>query len=341
MAGPYTASTLKVVSVDVVRVTLASSNVAWPLHRQTVPVSQLTVKVCSARRVTLPGMASGWERVILGRTGVPVTPLGLGSSYGLARRDVERAVERGVNYLYWGSVQRPGFGAAIAHVARRRRESVVTVLQSYTRVPALLRVFVEQALLRLRLDHTDFLLLDWYNEPPPRRVLDAALALRDRGKVRHLIVSSHVRKLLPELAADATYGAIMVRYNAAHPGAEEDVFPHLVDPRPGVVAYTATRWGGLVDPRLTPPGERTPRGSDCYRFALTNPNVNLVLAGPSGPAELDEALAALDRGPMSPDELAWMRRVGAAVKKASLVRGVVDAPVTIVDRVLNRLGVGR
>jgi aryl-alcohol dehydrogenase-like predicted oxidoreductase len=283
-------------------------------------------------------MGVGWERVVLGRTGLVVTPLGLGSSYGLARRDVERAIERGVNYLYWGSLQRPGFGAAIAHAARRRRESVVTVLQSYTRVPALLRLFVEQALLRLRLDHTDLLLLDWYNQPPPRRVLDAALALRDRGKVRHLMVSSHRRTLLPELAADPTYGAIMVRYNAAHPGAEEDVFPHLREPRPGVVAYTATRWGGLVDPRLTPAGERTPRGSDCYRFALSNPDVNLVLAGPAGPEELDEALAALDRGPMPAGELAWMRRVGAGVKRASVVGGVVDAPVTVVDRLLGRLG---
>jgi aryl-alcohol dehydrogenase-like predicted oxidoreductase len=283
----------------------------------------------------------GWERVVLGRTDLSVTPLGLGSSYGLSRRDVERAVERGVNYLYWGSVQRPGFGAAIAAVARRRRERIVTVVQSYSRVPALLRLSVEQALLRLRLDHTDILLLGWYNEPPPRRVLDAALALRERGRVRHLMVSSHRRALLAGIAADPTFGAIMVRYHAAHPGAEEDVFPHLGEPRPGVVAYTATRWGGLCDPRLTPPGEPTPRGSDCYRFALSHPSVNLVLAGPSGAAELDEALAALDRGPMSADELAWMRRVGAAVKRASLVGGVVDAPVTVVDRLLGRLGRGR
>jgi predicted aldo/keto reductase-like oxidoreductase len=54
-----------------------------------------------------------------------------------------------------------------------------------------------------------------------------------------------------------------------------------------------------------------PRASYCYRFALSHPLVNLVLAGPKNGAELDEALAALDRGPTDADELAWMRRVGA------------------------------
>ncbi len=276
-------------------------------------------------------------RVVLGRTGLAVSPLGLGSSYGVSRRDVERAIEHGVSYLYWGSVERPAFGAAIAHAARRRRESVVTVVQSLARVGLLVRASLEQALLRLRLDHTDLLLLAWWNEPPTRRVIDAALALREAGKVRHIMVSSHHRALFPDLARDLTFGAIMVRYNAAHPGAERDVFPHLVAPRPGVVAYTATRWGGLCDPRLTPPGEATPRGSDCYRFALSHPDVDVVLAGPRDAAELDEALLALERGPMTADELAWMKRVGAGVRAASVVGGVVDAPVTIVDRLLGKL----
>jgi hypothetical protein len=82
----------------------------------------------------------------------------------------------------------------------------------------------------------------------------------------------------------------MVRYNAAHRGAEEEVFPHtaMADP-PGVVAYTATRWGALLDPALTPAGEPTPRGSDCYRFALTRSEVDVVIAGPKNGAELDEA----------------------------------------------------
>jgi hypothetical protein len=36
-------------------------------------------------------------------------------------------------------------------------------------------------------------------------------------------------------------------------------------------------------------------------------------------AELDEAMAALDRGPMTADELAWMHRVGDGVRAMSAV----------------------
>jgi aryl-alcohol dehydrogenase-like predicted oxidoreductase len=187
-----------------------------------------------------------------------------------------------------------------------------------------MRLAVEQALLRLRLDHADFLILGWWNKAPPRRILDAARALVDAGRVKRLMISGHQRTLFPALAEDPAYEAIMVRYNAAHTGAETEVFPLLKEPRPGVVAYTATRWGDLLDPKLVPPGEAVPRASDCYRFALSHPSVDLVLSGPANGAELDEALAALDRGPMSPEEIAWMKRVGAAVRaRPGLVRRVM------------------
>ncbi len=263
-------------------------------------------------------MPASWDQVTLGRSGVKVCPIGLGASYGVGTRDVERALERGVNLLYWGSVQRLGFGTAVRRAARRRREDLVLVLQSFSRVGLMLRVALEQALLRLRCDYADFLCLGWWNEAPPPRLIDAALALRERGRVRHLMLSGHSRELFPVLAAQPALEALMVRYSACHPGAEEDVFPHLPAARPGIIAYTATSWGRLLNPRLVPPGERTPRGSDCYRFALSHPSVDVVLAGPRDRAELDEALVALDRGPMAKDELAWMKRVGVAVRRESL-----------------------
>jgi aryl-alcohol dehydrogenase-like predicted oxidoreductase len=62
-----------------------------------------------------------------------------------------------------------------------------------------------------------------------------------------------------------------------------------------------------------PEGERVPTAADCYRFVLAQPDVDVCLTGPSSAQHVDEALAALRRGPMTAEELDWMRRVGRAV----------------------------
>jgi aryl-alcohol dehydrogenase-like predicted oxidoreductase len=284
-------------------------------------------------------MGFGWDKVTLGRSGLKTSRIGLGTSSGLAVKDVEEAVDRGINYLYWGSVRHAPFGKAIRHVARTRREELAIVVQSYTRAAFYMGRSVESALRELAIDHCDLLLLGMWNETPPQRIVDSALALREAGKVKHIMVSCHQRSTFQKYIADPTYAAIMVRYNAAHPGAETEVFPHLAareqgpQARPGVIAYTATRWGGLLNPKLLPPDEPAPRGSDCYRFALSQPDVDVVLCGSKNRGELDEALTALDRGPMTPDELAWMKRVGKVVRAAS-PRSSGNPAVMWLDRML-------
>ncbi len=52
---------------------------------------------------------------------------------------------------------------------------------------------------------------------------------------------------------------------------------------------------------------------DCYRFCLTSPDVDVVLTGPRNVAELRDNLAALDKGPLSPEEMVFMRDFGRAV----------------------------
>jgi predicted aldo/keto reductase-like oxidoreductase len=76
------------------------------------------------------------------------------------------------------------------------------------------------------------------------------------------------------------------------------------------VAYTATSWGRLLRAKVA--GEPTPTAADCYRFVLTRPEVDVCLTGPANAAQMDEALRAISLGPMTPDELAWMRRAGQA-----------------------------
>jgi aryl-alcohol dehydrogenase-like predicted oxidoreductase len=168
------------------------------------------------------------------------------------------------------------------------------------------------ALRKLNFDCADVLLLGLWNHNPPRRILDACRKLRERGLIRHIAVSTHHRPLVAELARDPGIGVVHVRYNAVHKGAEREVFPLLSSNGngPGLVAYTATSWRQLLNPKRIPPGERVPTAADCYRFVLSNPAVDVCMTGPANEAQAVDALQALELGPMSAEELAWMRRVG-------------------------------
>lgn len=256
------------------------------------------------------------EPIELGRTGLRVSRLGIGSSAVGDERFVEEVVEQGINYLYWGSIRRPAFGRALRHVARRNRDGVVLTVQSYSRVAALLRLSIEIALRRAGVEYFDFLLLGMWNQPPRRGIVEAALRLRAEGKVRHLMLSTHNRPSLQGHfrefeAGRSPFDAFMLRYNAVHRGAEQDVFPHRpAQHGPGLIAYTATRCGHLLDPAKMPPGEATPSARDCYRFALSHPAVDMVLCGPANREQMQEAIRALDVGPLAPDEQARLRCIG-------------------------------
>ncbi len=70
----------------------------------------------------------GFERVALGRTGLSVTRLGVAASYGTDEAMVEAAVERGVNYLWWGALRTRKMARGIRAVARKNRDDLVIVL---------------------------------------------------------------------------------------------------------------------------------------------------------------------------------------------------------------------
>jgi aryl-alcohol dehydrogenase-like predicted oxidoreductase len=260
----------------------------------------------------------------LGRSNLLVGRLGVASSYGGTARAYEMAYERGCNYFYWGSFRRGGMRDAILNLAPRQREKMVIALQSYSRLATPLDWSFKRGLRQLKLDYADVLILGWYNKPPSERLLDHAVRLREQGLIRAIAISSHERVRFQDYMKDPRINIIMVRYNAAHRGAEREVFPYLDKlgsdalgkplSRPGVITYTTTRWGHLINPKKTPPGVRVPTAVDCYRFALSCNDVDVALCGPANDAQMEEDLRALELGPMNEEELRWMREVGDYVR---------------------------
>jgi aryl-alcohol dehydrogenase-like predicted oxidoreductase len=237
--------------------------------------------------------------------------LGLAGSFGLDAAGIREALER-IQYLFLSP--RQPLEPVREALARDRQRYVVVAGPVVGYFPGACRRAVEKALRRLGTDYLDVLQLYWLGKMSAFTgpVQEELARLRTEGKVRALGVSIHDRPRAGRLAEDSILDLLMIRYNAAHPGAEQDIFPHLVRRRPAVVAYTATSWRKLL---RAPRGwtGRVPTAGDCYRFCLTSPQVDLVLTGPKTVGELRENLAALEKGPLDPAELEWMRSLGKAV----------------------------
>jgi aryl-alcohol dehydrogenase-like predicted oxidoreductase len=169
--------------------------------------------------------------------------------------------------------------------------------------------FYHRALKTLKIDTADVLLLGWHNKPPSPAILERALKMKEKGMFRFLALSGHHRPLFADLAPDERFGLFHVRYNAAHRGAEDEVFARLPDNQsPGIVTYTATRWGDLLKANKMPKGMPPMTAAECYRFVLSNKNVDVCMTGPKNREQMREALRAFGQGALSSQE---MERVGA------------------------------
>ena len=239
--------------------------------------------------------------------------LGLSGSFDLDEAACREALEK-VQYFFW-SPRMKGLTVALRAALPRDRERYVVSagpLLGYT--PAALRRAAIAALRLLGVEYLDVFQLYWLGKMSffTGAVQEELMKLREEGKVRLLGISIHDRPRAGKLVEDSILDLLMIRYNAAHPGAEQDIFPHLTRRRPAMIAYTATAWRRLL---RAPRGwkGRVPTAGDCYRFCLTSPHIDVALTGPRNVMELRENLAALEKGPLSPEEMLHMREFGRAV----------------------------
>ena len=254
----------------------------------------------------------------------PVVRLGLATrgNTQLAAEDVAHAVERGVNYLNWC-----GYDDGIAKALRGkliRRKRVAVAMQLDSRDACSAATELEEALRLLGTDRIDVVTFyyvesksEWKRIASHDGALQVLEAEKQKGRVGLVGLTTHQRKLAAQCAEEKKLDLLMVRYNAAHRGAEQDVFPVTERVGTPVVVYTAQRWGAMTRPTRDDPPEFTPpAATDWYRFALANPAVSVVLMAPNGRQELEEDLKLLDDWrPPTPAEFEAMAKHGLRVQK--------------------------
>lgn len=240
--------------------------------------------------------------------------LGLAANYGIDEAGVRAGMDRGVNLFLW-TRRAKGLKNPLKDALKGRRSEVAVV--GYATLGWFgwgVRSGAESLLKDLGTDYLDVYLLGWlgigaaWTDATEREMVH----LRESGKVGAIGVSIHDRPRAGKLAQSSPLDLLMIRYNAAHPGAEREIFPRKRDRDPTILAYTATSWRKLLKRPSGWTGDVMSAG-DCYRFQLSSPHVDLALTGPKSGEELRENLDALDRGPLTEDEQKWMRDFGRAV----------------------------
>ena len=254
----------------------------------------------------------------LGKTGVEVFRLGLSGTYRPGKQVVYTALDQGVNYFFCFGMDSQMIGA-LKDIGGRERQNIVIAsgagswLFGYQN----LRRALEHRLRQLRTDYIDiFLFLGAARERHfPEKAREELNQLKEDGKVRWVGMSTHDRKFAGRLATEGALDVFMVRYNAAHRGAEVDIFPHLAQHNPGIVSFTATRWSYLMRrPKDWPRDAIIPDAGQAYRFVLSNPNVHVCMTAPSNQEQLEHNLAAVRKGPLQEDEMEFIKKFGDAVR---------------------------
>jgi len=274
------------------------------------------------------------QYVELGNTGYHVSRLGFGSMRlprieigGEEYVDVERAVavlqrafDLGVNYvdsgfMYCSQESELVLGEAMAHWPRCD-EIVVTDKCTKFRMknPGDLRRNLEHQLWRMRREWFDFYLFhgigwaNWHEIDERTGWIKDMLRAKEEGLVRHIGFSFHdepenMRRLIDE----GLFELVTCQYNYLD-RRNEQAMAYAKDKGLAVVVMGPVGGGRLA---VIPKGlrERGDLANEsaaelALRFVLASPSVSVALSGMSTMAMVEQNAAAVDKGPLSHDEIA-------------------------------------
>jgi len=266
-----------------------------------------------------------------GRTGLQVSPLGLAafsfSSRGLPDRrrklpaaDAERAFhEHGLSTFFVSPLMTDLLEGLRRLIRAGHRDQLTIISGGGIPTGWGVRRGCEKLLRRLETDRLDVWLLGWVRARwhVTGRTWPTMRRLKEEGKARAIGFSCHDRSLALALGRELAVDVMMLRYNAAHRGVEREVFDKLGEERPAIIAYTATRWGMLLQP-LPEAGFEAPMSApECYRFVLAHPSVDMALCAATSIEELRADVVGVLQGPLAPSRTEEVRRFGDAVHAAA------------------------
>jgi predicted aldo/keto reductase-like oxidoreductase len=267
----------------------------------------------------------------LGSTGLEVSRLGFGciKFNGVSQEDVtaalHRALDLGVNFFdtarnYGDSEAK--IGKAIA----ARRDGYILATKSSTRDAKGLLADLETSLANLRTDVVDVFFLHSVSDSAtyeavtaPGGAVDGALRAGEQGKIRHLGLSIH-RDLetMRRAIANPVFEVLMPAYSVIDPEGAGALLPAAIQAGMGTVIMKPLSGGQLTSP---PGPEGQPPSPDpvvegALRWVISNPDVSTVIPGMISARQVEDNVAAIEKGPLSDEERQEVVGTVASLRKA-------------------------
>lgn len=246
-----------------------------------------------------------------GRTGLRLSPIAFSGAQSPTESVFIEGRERGMNAFFW----EPRYHSLTRFVRSSPKKHELNVLAgTYHADEKSIVSDVERTLKRLKIERLGVFLLYWARSHA--RLDDETFAVLERlkrdGKIAAHGFSTHLRDVGMRALDSHPWDVVMSRFNAAHTGAERALWPAVARSGAAGIAFTALCYARLLVP-VAGSDTTPPSAADCYRFALSNSAVNLVLAAPSIPSDAHAALEAMERPALAPEVERAVRAHGSAV----------------------------
>lgn len=254
----------------------------------------------------VPNFAQAASARELGPKKIITAPLAISGQYSLEHRGFSQAIEAGVNLFFW----EPGYSTLTDFTTGLEssiRQKLHFIAGTFEANPKRVRSDVERTLRNLRIEHISFFMVFWVADW--RRLSDELIAelqtLQSEGKIGSCGLSTHDRELAIR-AIDEGWDPIMIRHSAAHPGAENNVFPAAASAGTSIIAFNCTCYGRLLTADSI-------TAADCYRYSLSKKPVRICLCGPSSMAQLEQNLDVIKQPELKNERLEMLLQEGKKV----------------------------
>ena len=214
----------------------------------------------------------------LGRTGLKVARVGIGTNKGPEPAVLRVAFDRGVNYVDTARIYRGGRSERnVGQAIKGLRDKVYVVTKARVGAIENMRRSAEESLRALQTDYVDIFLMHGATK---KAVEDEAkrelmVQLRKEGKARFIGVSTHNEVAVLDAVAqdpDKLFDVVLARYNFKSPPGVKDAVARAAKAGVGVVAMK-TQAGGYKTEEL---GDISPHQA-ALKWVLQDTNVTLAI----------------------------------------------------------------